>query len=65
MSTEKPTSTLSEEPKVLTSAEDINQKESNNDLAIKLTHINNILSIIDFSDEKENDYREILKNKNL
>jgi len=63
MSTEKPTSLEIEEPKNLASAEEINQKESSSELSVKLTHINNILNIMDFSDEKEDEYREILKNK--
>ena len=65
MSTEKPTSQDINQPKVWVTKEEINNRESSSDLSKKLTQINNILQIADFSDSKEEIYRKVLLKQNF
>lgn len=60
---EKLTSQTNEQPKIWVTTDDINKTQSNTESSLQLTHINNVLKILDLSDSEEQVFEEILKNK--
>jgi len=61
MSTENPTSQITEQIKPWISTEDLQQLHSNSELSQKVTKINNILAILDLSDNQEDKFRKTLE----
>jgi len=61
MSTENPTSQITEQIKPWISTEDVQQLHSNSELSQKVTKINNILAILDLSDKQEDKFRKTLE----